>query len=138
MGKEKLDLVEQEKPGSKQRLQQALELNEPLNIGYYLKEKLRILWNQPSLKDGENFLDEWCQEAQASGSIHLKKMAKSLIKHSQGILNYFDYPITTGPLEGMHNKIKTLKRQAYGFRDEEYFKLRLLDLHESQYALLRF
>jgi transposase len=37
-------------------------------------------------------------------------------------------------LEGLNNKIKTMKRQAYGFRDMEYFKLRLYNLHNSRYA----
>jgi hypothetical protein len=51
--------------------------------------------------------------------------------HRHGLLSYFDHRISTGPLEGVNNKIKVLKRQAYGFRDIEYFKLRLAFLHES-------
>lgn len=53
-----------------------------------------------------------------------------------GILAYYDYPISTGPLEGTNNKIKTMKRQAYGFRDQEFFKLRILAIHETKYALV--
>ncbi|MDO4588208.1 MAG: transposase [Planctomycetia bacterium] len=56
----------------------------------------------------------------------LKRFAKSLRKHAWNILDWYDCPITTGPLEGINNKIKTLKRQAYGFRDMEYFKLKIL------------
>ena len=48
-----------------------------------------------------------------------------------GILAYYDYPISTGPLEGTNNKIKTMERQAYGFRDLEFFKLKILALHET-------
>ncbi len=44
-------------------------------------------------------------------------------------------PVTTGPLEGINNKIKTLRRQAYGFRDLEYFKLKILGIHQARYAL---
>jgi transposase len=44
--------------------------------------------------------------------------------------------ITSGPLEGTNNKIKTLKRTAYGFRDQEYFKLKILALHETRYELI--
>ena len=47
-----------------------------------------------------------------------------------------DYPISTGPLEGANNKIKTMKRQAYGFRDMEFFKLRITAIHESKHALV--
>ena len=53
-----------------------------------------------------------------------------------GILAYYDYPISTGPLEGTNNKIKTMERQAYGFRDLEFFKLKILALHETKYALV--
>ena len=51
-------------------------------------------------------------------------------------LAYYDYPISTGPLEGTNNKIKTMKRQAYGFRDQEFFKLKILALHETKSALV--
>ena len=49
-------------------------------------------------------------------------------------LNYFKHRITSGKIEGINNKIKTLKRQAYGFRDMEYFKLRLFHLHVQKYS----
>ncbi|MDZ7699475.1 MAG: transposase [Deltaproteobacteria bacterium] len=45
------------------------------------------------------------------------------------------HPISCGPIEGINNKIKTLKRQAYGFRDMVYFKLRLYHLHSQAYSL---
>ena len=47
-----------------------------------------------------------------------------------------DDKISTGPLEGTNNKIKTMKRQAYGFRDQEFFKLKILALHHTKYALV--
>jgi transposase len=47
-----------------------------------------------------------------------------------------DFPISTGPLEGTNNKIKTLQKQAYGFRDMEFFKLKIYALHETKYALV--
>ena len=66
----------------------------------------------------------------------LIKFAKTLALHCEGILNYYDYRISTGPLEGTNNKIKTMQRQAYGFRDHEFFKLKILAIHESRYALV--
>ena len=62
--------------------------------------------------------------------------AKTLRKHWREILNYYDCEITSGPLEGFNNKIKTLNRQAYGFRNHEYFKLKILASHQSRYALV--
>ena len=63
-------------------------------------------------------------------------MARILSRYRRGILAYYDYRITTGPLEGINNKIKTLKRQVYGYRDIDFFKLKILALHEAEYALV--
>ncbi|MFC1707285.1 ISL3 family transposase [Planctomycetota bacterium] len=137
MGAEKLDEYEERKPGSKDRLQQALAVNEPLSKGYYLKEKLRLLWEEPDKACAEDLLNEWCAEAEASGVRELKRMAKTVASHRSGILAYFDHDgITSGPLEGINNKVKTLKRMAYGYRDDEFFKLKLLGLHEARYRLI--
>jgi transposase len=65
----------------------------------------------------------------------LLTFSKTLETNRDGILAYFDFPISTGPLEGTNNKIKTLQKQAYGFRDMEFFKLKILALHETKYAL---
>jgi len=53
-----------------------------------------------------------------------------------GNLAYYDFPLSTGPLEGTNNKIKAMKRQAYGFRDMEFFKPKIMALHETKYALV--
>ena len=66
----------------------------------------------------------------------LVKFADTLLAHQDGLLAYYDYPISTGPLEGTNNKIKTMKRQAYGFRDLEFFKLKIMSLHTKKYALV--
>lgn len=54
----------------------------------------------------------------------------------EGLLSYFDYRITSGPMEGTNNKVKTVQRQSYGFRDQDYFKLVLYSLHQKKYALV--
>ena len=66
----------------------------------------------------------------------LSKFADTLMAHRAGILAYYDYPISTGPLEGTNNKIKTMKRQAYGFRDMDFFKLKIKAIHQTRYALV--
>jgi len=124
------------KRNEKQHLQEALKLNEPLALAYYMKEYLRQIWKQPNKAQAEEILDDWIVKAQASGIKKLVHFANTLTMHRRGILAYYDYPISTGPLEGTNNKIKTLQRQAYGFRDKEFFKLKILALHESKYALV--
>jgi transposase len=118
------------------RLQEALEINQPLATAYYLKEDLRQFWEQADKAAAERFLDDWLVRAEASGITVLKKLARTLRLYRFGLIAWYDHPISTGPLEGTNNKIKTLQRQAYGFRDQQYFTLRIYSLHETKYALV--
>ena len=119
-----------------QRLERALRVNEPLAIAYYLKEDLRQLWMQGSKAQARAVLREWLACARGSGIRMLEKFADTLEAHQEGILNYYDYPISTGPLEGTNNKIQLMKRQAYGYRDHDFFKLNILGAHETRHALV--
>jgi transposase len=120
----------------RQRLERALRLNEPLAIVYYMKEDLRQIWLQPHKFAARLFLEDWLARARASGIRMLEQFADTLQEHQEGVLNYYDYRISTGPLEGTNNKIKTMQRQAYGFRNHEFLKLKILGLHETKYALV--
>ena len=122
--------------GERQRLEAALRLNAPLASAYYMKEDLRQIWEQPDKATGRRVLSDWISRAEASGIRMLKDFAKTLRAHRSGILAWYDYRISTGPLEGTNNKIKTMKRQAYGFRDQEFFKLKILALHETKHVLV--
>ena len=66
----------------------------------------------------------------------LKQFARTLALHREGLPNWYKYSISTGPLEGTNTKIRVLQRQSYGFRDHEFFKLKIYALHESTYALV--
>ena len=112
-----------------------MNLNKPLATAYYLKEDLRQFWSQPGKTFAGASQTDWVRRAEASGVRMLRQMAKTLESYREGLLAYYDYLITTGPLEGTNNKIKTMKRQAYGFRDQEFFKLKILAIHEARYAL---
>lgn len=60
------------------------------------------------------------------------KMAGTLLAHRRGILAWYDCHISTGKVEGINNKIKVMKRNAYGFRDDRYFTLRLYAQHDCR------
>ena len=118
------------------RLDEALRLNKPLATAYYLKEDLRRFWAQRDEPAAAAFLADWIARAQASGVRMLQDFAKTLAAHRSGLLAYYHHPISTGPLEGTNTKIKLLQRQSYGFRDHEFFKLKIKGLHETKYALV--
>jgi len=67
---------------------------------------------------------------------NIPRRPKLLAAHRRGILAWYDFNISTGPLEGTNNKIKTMQRQAYGFRDREFFKLKIYAIHEARYELV--
>lgn len=125
-----------EDKNEKEKLELALSINKPLATAYYLKEDLKQIWLQKNLADAKRFLGEWVAKAIASGIKLMVKFARSLLGHRTGIFSWFDNKISTGPLEGMNNKIKVLKRKAYGYRDMEYFKLKIYNLHHAKYPLL--
>lgn len=118
------------------RLEKALSLNKPLATAYYMKEDLRLLWYLPNKAAAEAHLQDWIARAQQSGIRMLKDLVNTLRTHRRGILAYYDYRISTGPLEGTNNKIKTLQRRAYGFRDQAFFMLRIYALHSTRHELV--
>ncbi len=122
--------LENLKPASLEHLARLMDLNEPLYQAYLLKEELRLFWNLPGQNLAEHFLDAWIHQAKAIGNPQFLTLANTLDQHRDGLLSYFRHRISSGPLEGLNNKIKVLKRMAYGFRDMEYFKLRLFFLHD--------
>lgn len=118
------------------RLQEALDLNRSLAIAYYLKEDLGQIWKQSTKAVATRFLTDWCRRARASGIRVLITMANTLEGHRSGILNWYDYPISSGPLEGINNKIGALQRMAYGYQDKDYFIAKLYALHLAKFALI--
>lgn len=106
-------------------LRELLAANQNLNTVYVLKDQLKRIWEYKHPAWARKALDQWCALAHASGIPALATFARSLCRHEKGIVNHCRYPIHTGRLEGINNKIKVIKRQAYGFRDDAYFILKI-------------
>lgn len=132
---EHLKANEDQDKDERARLQAALELNQPLATAYYMKERLRLLFDCDSQHRAEHELEAWIQEAQSSTIGILVEAAKKLKVWKPFILNGYKHPISTSKLEVVNRKIGLLQRQACGYRDDEYLKLRILHVHKSNYAL---
>jgi transposase len=117
-------------------LKKLLEINQPLSIAHSMKEQFRSFWSCSSRKEGARFLILWIITALESGVALLARTARTFLYRAEGLLSYFEHKIDNGKAEGINNKIKVLKRQAYGFRDQEYFKLRLYNLHKQESQLV--
>lgn len=118
----------------RKKLHTLLDTNAPLFYMYNMKELLHYFWRFKTPERARAFLYLWCHDALTSGIKPFIRLGLTINKFKDQILNYFKHPITNAVVEGINNKIKTLKRQAYGFRDMEYFKLRLYHLHNSRYS----
>lgn len=107
------------------QLADLLAANERLSTVYILKDQLKRIWHCRSPGRARQAFRQWCALAEASGIGPLIRFAQRLRPYEEGVVAHARYPIHTGRLEGMHNKIKVIKRMAYGFRDDDYFILKI-------------
>jgi transposase len=122
-------------PEGKNSLESLLETNKPLATAYAMKEQFRLFWTKENSWEGARFLATWIIDALETDIRQIVNLGRTFLRHWEGLINYFENRLTNSKTEGINNKIKTLKRQAYGYRDMEYFKLRLYHLHNQRYAL---
>lgn len=107
------------------RLRELLAANRALFIVYVLKDDLKRLWRFRYPGAARRFWRAWYRRAMASRIPALRHFATNLAVRIDGVINHCRYPLHTGLLEGINNKIKVLKRTAYGFRDDAYFFLKI-------------
>jgi transposase len=107
------------------QLEELLALNQPLMLVYIMKEQLKGLWYAKSERAARWRFTHWCKQAMGSGLKPLSHFARCLIPYAEGIIASASYRLNTSVLEGVNNKIKVIKRMAYGFRDSDYFFLKI-------------
>ena len=107
------------------RLDELLAANAPLATVYLLKTELKEVWFAPSVREGAQRWRRWYQMAIDSQLAPAIQFAKRLKKYLRGILASAIYQMNSSILEGVNNKIKVIKRMAYGFRDSAYFFLKI-------------
>lgn len=107
------------------RLAELLEANRALMTVYVLKEDLKQLWSYRSGAWAKRFWDDWYRRAVRSRIEPLRAFARKLVPYLPGILAHSHWPLHTSLLEGINNRIKVIKRVAYGYRDDSYFFLKI-------------
>lgn len=106
-------------------LDELLIANKDLMTVYVMGEDIRHLWALRDPDHARHFFLGWLERARASGITQLTRFAEKLAEHLPGIVAHAQHPLSTGFLEGMNNKIKVMKRIAYGYRDTDYFFLKI-------------
>jgi transposase len=107
------------------RLKELLAANRALMIAYVLKDDLKQLWHYRSEAWARKAWKSWKRRAMRSGLQPLRHFARCLEPYLPGILAHCRWPLGTNLVEGINNKIKVIKRMAYGFRDDAYFFLKI-------------
>lgn len=113
------------RPRDRVRLKELLAANRRLMTVYVLKDDLKHLWDYRYPGAAAKFWKSWYSRAIRSRIEPLKRFARKLKAYLPGILAHCRHPLHTSVLEGINNKIKVLKRTAYGFRDDAYFFLKI-------------
>ena len=107
------------------KLKELLKANRKLMTVYVLKDDLKQLWDYRHPGYAMQFWNQWYGRAIRSRIDPLKTFARRLKEYVSGILAHCTWPLHTSLLEGINNKIKVIKRMAYGFRDDDYFFLKI-------------
>jgi transposase len=113
------------RPEDAVRLDELLAANQALMTVYVLKDELKALWRQPTVKAARAAWRDWIDKARSSGIKPLIRFAEKLADYCDGIVASARWRLNTSVLEGINNKIKVIKRIAYGFRDDAYFFLKI-------------
>jgi transposase len=116
----------------KQQVMVMLEADVQLSDAYFLKEQFFKILRCSTKEDAQKMLKNWITAAQDSGIKRFVICANTMINWSAGILNSFESPYTNGFTEGCNNKIKILKRNAYGYRSFSRFRNRILHIFNNK------
>lgn len=109
-------------------LQKLLSANRRLNTAYVLKESFGQLWEYRTERGARAFFERWQDSLKWQRLEPYRKFAEMIERHWEGIASYCEpeNKVSLGMVEGLNNKIRVLQRRAYGYRDEEYMKLKII------------
>ena len=122
------------KEGYEAKYDELLSQNKLLFTLDLIKERLSLAYtrtDEARMADDISWIMDSCS---ASGNSHLQRFGRLLDNHFEGIIAHATYKISSGKMEGINNKIKVLRRQAYGLPDDDYFFLRLFDASRKDYV----
>ena len=123
--KKRFDKLKEEQ---KQEVNVMLSLSPTLSTAYYLKDDFLKILDCKNRDEAKEHLIKWIDWASNSRITSFQKCAKTMFSWFSGILNSFDTPYTNGFTEGCNNKIKVLKRNAFGYRNFIRFRKRILHM----------
>jgi len=112
----------------RQALKALLRANKRLNTAYLLKESFGQLWSYEREGWARRFFENWMAALKWQRLKPFEKFAEMIERHWDGVAAYSrpQNKVSLGFVEGLNNKIRVIQRRAYGLRDEEYLRLKIL------------
>ncbi len=107
-------------------LDELKRINSPLYEAYLIKEQFDYFYQCTNEQQGQEFIENWFRQIPKAIQGFFKSFYNMLKRYLYGVTAFFRYQYTNSTAEGINNKIKVLKRMAYGYQDQEYFKLKIL------------
>ena len=123
------------KDEQKQQVNAMLYVSPTLSIAHFYKEDFLKILDFKDRTSAKSALSEWINSAYDCGIDRFRKCAQTMINWMTGILNSFSTPVTNGFTEGCNNKIKVLKRIAYGYQNFDRFRIRILHIFSNQFSI---
>ena len=121
------------KGGNQARYEALLKENELFFAMDLVKEMLRRLFSRTTVEEMESDIEEIVQTCNSTNNIHFEKFAELIGNHADGIVSHAIFPVSSGKIEGINNMMKTIRRSAYGYNDDEYFFLKAMDQSRQIY-----
>jgi transposase len=116
------------KDEARETLYDLLDVNKELYCAYLLKEQILDILDEKNPETAIKRLKRWFENVAQTGIEQFESVVKTIKNYIYGVHNYFKYKVTNAASEGFNNKIGVMKRRAYGFRDIEYFMLKIYQL----------
>jgi len=110
----------------REALKQLLGANHRLLKAHLLKESFGHLWSYTSKTWARKFFTQWVEQLKWSRLEPYQKFVRMVERHLEGILAYCDKPVSLGYIEGSNLTARNIIRRAYGYRDKEYMKLKIV------------
>lgn len=121
------------KGGNLERYEALLNENKLLFTADLVKEKLAAAFRLTNEFEMAVQIEEIIDLCRATENKHFCWFARLLENHIEGIIAHATFPISSGKIEGINNMIKTLRKQAYGFPEDDYFFLKIIDASRKPY-----
>lgn len=122
------------KDGNVERYEQLISENKLLLTADLIKEKLSYAYKLENEADMRSEIEDMISICNGTENEHFKWFARLLSNHIEGIVSHAKYRISSGKVEGTNNMIKTLRRTAYGYPDDDYFFLKIMDASRKSYT----